>query len=339
MRFLHQKDGQTYPSSVTIWIPYLGSFHHAAAELLLYEKERYMYEKVLPLMYAFFPSEKLSPDLYTSTEFGVLILENLRESGYYPAGYTLLDRSMSELVFRSLARFHTLSLLLPHEVYTDLDLLTITNRSDRVVERNITLALLKKFKKHVIPSLSRSARKLVNDMIGSHQSGSVIDSAYSPNANGLNVLLYGDSNWQNMYLQNDSENRAIRCKFVDFGNSRRGSPAIDLINLLMIAVEFDVFRAHRDLLFSLYMVEVGRVLKEIAGRSRDPPPHHQYGPPELRADIEKYRHYFIYRLVFNVPLIWQRYASVGLNEEEDVYDDLFRSEKYISFFLSWLEVL
>ena len=77
LNFAFQNAGQQLRSSVILKIPQLGVLEDHGRKMGFYDKERYIYNGVIPLMFGSWSGEKVVPEFYVSTESGILILENL----------------------------------------------------------------------------------------------------------------------------------------------------------------------------------------------------------------------------------------------------------------------
>ena len=323
------------PSSVFIKVPQLGEWFVIGTKLQYFQKERYMYETILPLLQKNWRAEKFSPHFYGSTKSGVLVIENLREFGLYTLEEPQDKMVTCIQVFKSLAQFHALSVAYVDEFnYETLDLLTVRNRSYfEGKEYDLQVTLLK-FLERVRPLFSEDIEKELA-FLGDNLL-TIVNEAYSPNENGLNVILHGEMSWMSVFFQNDKQNNVVHCKFVDFINSRRGSPVIDLVNYLLTSVQFEVYRVYGNKLFQFYVEELKKAV-DASGTDIQS----LYGLNELYADLQKYKHFFVFQLIFYVPQYWNFRSNYFAQNEEDTskYDLLMKSEDYITFFKSWIEVI
>jgi len=111
LNFKYQIAYEQFDSSVILKIPQLGAFEKYGRCMGHYNKEKYVYERVIPLIYDSWSGEKMVPHIYVNTESGILVLENLHESGFYPQKRgSLLDLEACKVVLKALAQFHALSI-------------------------------------------------------------------------------------------------------------------------------------------------------------------------------------------------------------------------------------
>jgi hypothetical protein len=331
LKFSHLTDGRYIFTSVFIKVAAFAEWYSTGTKMLHYDKENYMYQTVLPTMYLICPNKKLWPNFYGSTQKGVMIVENIRETGFYTNEYLHVGLEECVHVFKSLARFHALSVDVLQLYSTSLDALTIMDRTDFISGDKYLHTMLRKYKKHVIPLIPEIMRRELESM--ANNIVFVLNTAYLPDAHGLNIILHGNVTRTNVFYQNDSENNVIGCKFVNFINSRRGSPVIDLMNFLITSARFEVFELRGFMLFDIYLSEFRATREHLKDFDSN-----QYNLHDLRADLRKYRLLFVYELTFYAPLFWTLYADYNTDDKEDDYDTLLKSEEFIVFFVNWMRV-
>ena len=144
LNFIFKEAKQQIGSSVILKVPQLGICQEYGKQSFLYSKEKYIYETVIPLMYESSTYEKVVPNFYGSTEAGILVLENLKESGFYQkSNGSLLDLSTTKVALKSLAQFHALSVKHVGKVSANLDRLTYTDKGNSEWSKEIYLRLWK----------------------------------------------------------------------------------------------------------------------------------------------------------------------------------------------------
>lgn len=334
LKFMLIKDDVSYQSAVLMKVPRLGASFAIGEVLSLHLKDRIMYEVVLPMLQQSLTRElTMSPHLYITTESGLMVLENPLEFGFYTTKNLLHDFPHCLKVLTTLAQFHALSVTYEEEASNFyLEVTTEKNRAYILCRNKTTLLLMSKFKKHVIPILPEAMKKIVQDMLDDRNINAKIDSVFLPASDAFNVIIQGDPSTRNVFFKNNRAPHANICKFVNFRASRRASPAIDLVNYLMMSVEFDVYRFHVDTLFQYYLGELKRFLKSLGNSTSE---GNRYTINQLKADVHRYRYYFLFRLISNAPLYWLNFRT----EPSNAYDVLFQSRKFKLVFGKWMDVL
>jgi len=283
-------------------------------------------------MYNKEPYEKLSPNIYTSTDSGILVVENLREFGYHGVSIgSLFDLHGCKIVWKSLAQFHALSTKSLETFSANIDSLTVMDRCPNEWEPSIFRPQAEKWKEHVLPLLSDTLinNETLDDFITNVCPA--INLGFSPNENGSNVIVHGDLHLRNLLLHRDEN----KCKFIDFQLSRRGSPLIDLIYFTIIGVQFEVFDKPRDELFDLYVHEFNSVLEQSSRSNKT-----FYTVDNLQADFEKLKSHFFFILIAIGPITWANdFKTSGSTNDEDNLNLLFKSEKYVPALKGWIKLL
>lgn len=166
LKFSFKDRDKTTTSSVLLKIPQIGAMYQHGEKNFYYTKEIYMYEEVIPLMYDRVPYETISPIFYGSTDSGIIVLEDLRESGYrgYPRG-SLLNKNECEVVWKSLARFHAPSTRHLDEIATRIDSMSVTDRCQNQWVIEVFPPVAEKLKKHVLPLHSENTKKFLEDFL------------------------------------------------------------------------------------------------------------------------------------------------------------------------------
>jgi len=75
-------NNEKFLSSVILKMPQLGVLENHPRCMLIYKRETYVYETLLPLMYRSWSQEKLTLHFYACTESRVLVLENYRSPDF-----------------------------------------------------------------------------------------------------------------------------------------------------------------------------------------------------------------------------------------------------------------
>jgi hypothetical protein len=267
LKYSFEKDGQNHQSSVLIQIPHLGPNFPKEEKLHLPDKEKYMYKTVLPLMYESWPHEKFTPQFYASTNASrILVIENLRETGFYKRAIKLFGPPECKRVFKTLAQFHALSLIHMDKVYSGLDSLTVTDMVGLHGDVD-SLLIFAKFRKYVVPSLSEAMRKQFEFVAQNHRF--IVNEAHAPNLNGFNVIVHGNLSWATAFVRHDDLFNVTTCKLVDFQQCRRGSPVMDLMNFVMTSLERETL-ADLHAWFSFYVDELHKAFREGGGGDQCP---------------------------------------------------------------------
>lgn len=337
LNFIYEKYDQLFRSSVIVKVPQLGAYQLHGEYLLCYKKEKFIYETVFPIMYQSFPpNDRLVPDFFGATDRGTLILENLRESGFYqkPNG-SLLNTSTCKVVLRALAQFHALSVRQLDNLSVSLNSLTVVDKGKCEWVTKVYPVIVRKLRTYVLPFCSGDVRIKFEEYMCNLSS--VLKLGQMPNENGFNVMIHGDFHHYNVLLKDSEQKKPTQCKLIDFQYCRIGSPILDIMLFLVTSVDCKIVEKHWRALFNCYLCEFESIRKKT--QSDWPCP---YGINDMMNDFEKYKSVFIYGLVSFVPFYWIGSSKLDLNlgdKNWDAIDSVMKSEAYISFFKGWINHL
>ena len=234
-----QSSDQPLRSSVILKVPQMGALEYYGRRMKFFAKERFIYEQVLPLMYESWSGEKVVPDFYASTESGILVLENLEESGFHSQHKaSLLDLSACKVALKALAQFHALSIQHIDEVRWNLDMLTALDMHNGDWAKKVYPPVVEKIKKYILPSCSMYTQEKFMEY--TCNLNEIIKLGYWPDENGFNVMLHGDMHYHNILFRKEANDELTQCKLVDFQISRQGSPIIDIMVFLVTSIELSL---------------------------------------------------------------------------------------------------
>ncbi|XP_063225241.1 uncharacterized protein LOC134532600 isoform X2 [Bacillus rossius redtenbacheri] len=234
-------------------------------EQMLFEKERQVYKEVLPdvnrLAVEALGSSPFSPEFYDTIEKDVLILEDLKATGFEMADRQAgLDLAHCRLVVEALARFHAISLAMLDRQ----ELQTGALREVMFKESN------KKLESFLRPTYSEVA-DAVGTWPGYERFADRLRLAGETvfrkllglfGAGGeLVVLCHGDLWCNNMLFKYSAAGEPLEVRFVDFQVTRLASAATDLHYFLLGGPSDDVRKQGSGPLLRVYHDQLCRALR------------------------------------------------------------------------------
>ncbi|XP_065203576.1 uncharacterized protein LOC135833741 [Planococcus citri] len=331
----YEKDGKLIKKTYFMKIPSLSPLYSILKRIGIYEKECHMYTTILPEMRRLVQNEDiLSPKCYVSSDSTILILEDLRESGYKMINRRAqMDFEHASAAIRTLAEFHALSLKLNETHPEDLNNVKrecfYSPGNNQLIESSYE-RLLRVVQR--TPQIQHLHSKL--SQLKDHLFDAIVEKTH-PRSNALNVLNHGDY-WSNNMLFK-KENGAIKIKLVDFQLCRWCSPVVDIMFMFMSSVRFEVFEAKRNELLEIYHDTFTQWLRSLKCQET-------YSLNELKSDFEN-----AYLVGLNViagvlPLVMRKPTDLNLNnaldDEDNVNDDeltrMYGEEKYVAAVTKWM---
>ncbi|XKL61894.1 hypothetical protein PGB90_001727 [Kerria lacca] len=321
---------QNLYKNVFLKIPTISANYNFTSNLVIFDREIYMYEVVLPRMYELWNEITFSPKFYAATKLKSLILEDLSESGFKTQDKKIkLDLNHSKIALRSLAQFHALSLKYLQTYGTDEIKLgspyDIPNQGETQNEmREFLISLYNKFLEVSSTTVSEKIYQTLNKTYKNciiEQASSII----KPNEEGLNVIRHGDCWTNNILFLHDDEGNVLECKMIDFQLSCIGSPIIDLIYFFITSVQFDVYEKYEEEFFDIYLNSLNDTLLILRVDKT-------YTRNDLNNDIEKYKTFYIFVIGITLQFITS-------NETQILNIMNVTSQQYISLVQKWLNYL
>lgn len=278
--------------------------------------------------------DSLSPKCYVSSDSTVLILEDLRESGFKMINRRAqMDFQYASVAIRTLAKFHALSLKMnethPQELNNVKRDCFYTPGNSQIAEQSY-----KRFLSVVqrTPEIEHLHSKL--SQFKDYMWDAILD-VVRPRSNAINVLNHGDYWSNNMLFKN--ENGSLKVKLVDFQLCRWCSPVVDIIFLFISSVRFEVFESKRNDLLEIYHDTFTYWLRSLQCRAN-------YTLDELKADFETTYLYGLNVIAGVLPLVTKKPTDLNLSKAVDSeanvnHDELYRmytQEKYIKAVTKWM---
>ncbi|XP_065214960.1 uncharacterized protein LOC135841743 [Planococcus citri] len=264
-RLVH-KDGkgtQEHLRSVVIKI-YPAAWARSTFTEVTFSNEIFVFNKVIPFFKTMDDSiSSLFPKFYQSCldfgeqEEGCIIMENLQENHYrLTTSKVFLDIEHLMLAMKKIGEFHAYSYQAKQEstkdFYSLVDCLADSHYIVTKVIKGFTPPLVE-YILHVLSSESQyynekahEIRQLVGDV------DEFVESIFNTRVERTAVLCHGDFLRNNLMFKYDEEDIPVHVKFIDLGNMRYCSPAIDLGLILYMNAEQTTRDEYWDALIDMY---------------------------------------------------------------------------------------
>ncbi|XP_067633509.1 uncharacterized protein [Eurosta solidaginis] len=234
----------------------------------IFDIERTMYYEIVPEFEQLYRQNgakvNISAKCYnfeTPSEFGVILLEDLRPHGYKNANRLEgLDLEHTKAVLERLAQWHAASAVRVETkgLYPEAFQKGVFNESQREMMENyrksnmpIFLEALKEFKAKEIVAMENVLETLTDQLIRT--------SIYDPD--DFNVLNHGDCWCNNVLFKYDREGNLEDTLLIDYQMINYGSPAKDLLYFLLSSTSYDVKLKHFDYFIRFYHENLVKNLK------------------------------------------------------------------------------
>uniref|UniRef100_W8C404 CHK kinase-like domain-containing protein n=1 Tax=Ceratitis capitata TaxID=7213 RepID=W8C404_CERCA len=266
------RTGKTKPVSYMLKLP-IESVQKLMQGINIFYVESTMYRDVIPELEKFYSDVgvdvKFTPQFYelkTPSEFGVILMEDLRVRGFKNANRLEgFDMEHTKNALKKLAQWHAASAVriavkgkYPKIVSTGIFTEEFINMMKAMNQSSTQLfnECVRTYKGHevYIKSMERGQEKVFENFI----------ELINPDPNDFNVLNHGDFWANNIMFQYDAFEKIKETYFVDFQCSRYGSPVHDLYNLLIASTSYEIKLKNFDYFIKYYhdhLVENLKLLK------------------------------------------------------------------------------
>ncbi|XP_017477777.1 PREDICTED: uncharacterized protein LOC108367630 [Rhagoletis zephyria] len=202
-------------------------------------------------------------ELQTPSEFGVILMEDLRQRGFKNANRLEgFDMEHTKCALKKLAQWHATSAVRVETKgkYPKIVSSGIFTEEFLAAMKPMHLASIKLFNECVrtydgheayIDSMQRTQERIFDDF------RAMIDA----DPTEFNVLNHGDFWANNIMFQYDAFGKIKQTYFVDFQCSRYGSPVHDLYNLLLSSTQYEIKLKHFDYFIKYYHDQLIECLK------------------------------------------------------------------------------
>lgn len=268
--------------SLIIKSPKTGGLSEEMAKWGLTNKELRVYKELSPRFETFFHKksddgdyneENILPKFYYATDDEIVVLEDLKSSGY-----VMVDREKQFdykhciVALKALAKFHAINVVLHEkepELIEQLGKETMYPiESDR---KDATNFFMKQNFKMVadevrkIPGMEKYSKWI------EESSDTIWDdaaNALKPKENEFNVLNHGDFWVTNMLFKYSSDGNPESVKLIDFQASRYISPVIDFYYFIYCCIQNDVRKMYINEFISFYVEELNSNLNKSGSTVR-----------------------------------------------------------------------
>ncbi|XP_054288251.1 uncharacterized protein LOC129003930 [Macrosteles quadrilineatus] len=248
-----------------------------------FDKEPVIYNIILPKM-----KEKIKvdfgPKTYYSAQKSVLVFQDLKETGHIMCDkFKQLDYAHCEVVLKSLAKFHAVSVALHSENPEEIETLGI---EPIFREGNPMKELMKSLLVFAIEIVKESLKNTENGepalqfLLDKQETlyNSLIE-IVKPKKEGLNVMNHGDLWNNNMMFKHSESGEVEEVKFIDFQVLRYMSPAIDILYFTWTSADEEVRENRLQELYDIYLQELNECLQLLGCKER-------YTSEELWQDLK-----------------------------------------------------
>ncbi|KAK7571139.1 hypothetical protein V9T40_014743 [Parthenolecanium corni] len=260
-RVEYECDGRQLRQSLVFKIPFLNAHFEFMNELGFYDKETYMYAKVLPRMRTVLRSAVV-PRHFHTTDTQVLALEDLNAAGYYLLRQAALDYEHCACTLRAVAKFHAASAKLHLE---DEHLLVPASHEGIYVDdiRRKTMRACYPVLLDVLRMEHTSPAALANFAAYEQRISADDFCRLTGGQRNFNVLNHGDLKTNNMMFKKDDHGQPVDIKLVDYQTCCWNSPVLDLIFFNMATMDYAVYEKRYDELLGDYLATLNETLSEL----------------------------------------------------------------------------
>lgn len=324
LQFAYGKGQDLMSSSAILKVPSLGGRQIKNPEdAKMFDRELYMYAKVLPEIYESGQCEPFAPILYAANQARALVLEDLSEDGYkHQSKQFDLDHSLAALDM--LATYHALGYkylqdLNRHDPYI-LSLGSFQPTVSKEIKKTDFDRLCRMVEQPMNPSLYQKILKAENRILTDSQTKN------SPKENSMTVIIHGDMHSKNIFFKYDNSGKICGTKIIDFQFSGEASPAVDLIEFFVLNVPFDIFEANENRLLDSYVTTLNQKLSSASA-------NRAYSRVDLNGDLAYHNHHFF--RVFSslcgaVEQIIRMYGEQVVEKNNPIVSDIIQWSGYLS---------
>ncbi|XP_075227266.1 uncharacterized protein LOC142327814 [Lycorma delicatula] len=324
--------------SLIVKVPLEAEEEGLRAKIGIFEKESIIYNEVLPKFKSIFGErwKDLTPKLFHTTNEHVLILEDLKESGYKMADrMKLLNFKESKIALSALAKFHAASAKL-YETESQLIIKAareimfqpgMKQSSEKYMSTFFRCARDSCSKKPDLSKYNEPLRRFENNL------WSIAQKKLKPKKNEFNVLNHGDFWTTNMMFRYTDDNTPTDIKVIDFQISRYGSPAFDLLHFIYGTVQEEVRLEQYDTLLTIYLHELNKSLELFGSNKR-------LNMSNLKDAIEERTFYAVFITIGALPMSIADPSKVPLMEKKKNdarIKSYFKNKSYLSIMERRLE--
>ncbi|XKL62702.1 hypothetical protein PGB90_002535 [Kerria lacca] len=294
----------------------------------MYEKEIYVYEKILS-QFEMLIDYKLNPIYYYSDEKFNIILEDLRENGYRSyKRHNFIDFEYCIKIMQELATYHALThklIATSPELFDD-DVLEECLYSSTEIDFNLEKRICK-IVQHTDSSFANEYAEKLNTFAKHLKKNAVRE--IKSKVSLFKVLAHGNFCSANLMFKYDKYGNLKNIKIINFQTSFVSDPSIDIITFIILSIEFEIFDKYFDLLLEIYVNSLNRLLKYLEC-------DRIYGIDELRSDIENKYNFWIYLIITHMPMTMSTTdeANKDLRLGDFVTSD---EERYIKLSKKWFQ--
>lgn len=318
---------QKLETVVVLKCPIFGPKYLVAKKTNVYEREIFMYEKVLPGMYELWHGNNLSPKYFGATQMQSLILEDLYALGLRVVNKKLkLDFQYSMVALKTLAQFHALStefLRIYQQNDIEINYIWMQKNSIEIQLLNEHISTYDKFLALTRTMFKDETRRKLVDY--KDKLVEELEKILMPNTTGLNVIRHGEYWSGNIMFRYNEEKKAVDSKMIDFQLSTIGTPVFDLIYFLISSVQIEVYKNYKDELLNCYLSTFNECML-LFGIYRI------YTEYDLESDLEKYKFVYIYYISIQLQL-YTYHGVTNCNELKKAVGE------YISQISKWIKLL
>ncbi|XKL69429.1 hypothetical protein PGB90_007198 [Kerria lacca] len=255
-------NGKSLTKSFIAKIPSLGINYKLGVDNGVYNKEKYIYEEILPQVKNKMKL-KLMPEHYETINSEILILEDLNESGFVIKQNTWFNFEKCKRTLEALAEFHAAS----YRVHQENPNFFLKNQQETiyidVMVNQIVQAIFTDFMR--ILETEENVSDLINKLqnFKNKITPTSILNTCNQKEPWFKVLNHGDLNYNNILFKYNEKNETIDVKFVDFQGCRWNSPVLDIIYFLTICAETELLKNNFEELIDSYLLKLNETLQNL----------------------------------------------------------------------------
>ncbi|XP_075217411.1 uncharacterized protein LOC142322335 [Lycorma delicatula] len=333
--------------SLYLKVPTKSGVHEFVANKGVYVKETQIYNELIPKYKSVFGDKwpNILPKSFYSTEYEVVILEDLVEKGYVMGDKVKqLSFEESALALKSLAIYHAASVKL-YETEPELIRKCGTETFFREDMKDFFSGMINGFihkgadeceKRSELKKYVNSIRKVAENVFDE------LIEISKPKENEFNVLNHGDY-WTNNLMFKYIDNKPIDVIPVDLQMGRYASPGMDLAYFISGSIREDVRIEKLDDLLNLYLDKLNSQLEIFGSKKR-------IHITELKKALDVCGIYSVFISIGFLPFFLadqeliekleikemsvEEFQNIGNNSCTDIY---FKNERYLNILQTRLE--